>query len=193
MQIFTLSSSWGHFGRTCPLLASAPIPKSLPTFEIPGPLTYYLDIQQGPMTYGLLENPLYTAMPECQKRLITHEIRVLPAGSPLSKYVSLQASPGLGVVVNPFSEVIAPMPAIDMQLVMIDIYGQEAALDFQVIFVSGYSAYAPCLTTANVLQKGFALDYQYIIGSLWRHTLHIPTPYTPNKIDCTILQRISAR
>jgi hypothetical protein len=145
------------------------------------------------MTYVLLENPLYTAMLECQKRLLTFEIRVLPAGSPLSKYVSLQASPVLGVVVNPFSEVISPMPPINMQLVMIDIYGQEAALDFQVIFVSGYAAYTPCLTTANVLQKGFALDHQYIIGSLWRHKLHIPIPYTPNKIDCTILQRISAR
>jgi hypothetical protein len=72
-----------------------------------------------------------------------------------------------------------------MKLVLWDIYGNSANLNFILIIVENDPNFAACLTDPTVVKKPFALDHTYVIGSLWRHKIHIPRPMTKGLLDCT--------
>jgi hypothetical protein len=71
-----------------------------------------------------------------------------------------------------------------MRLYLVDIYGNENYLPFRVEIMTNNLAYTPCKTDSTVAKKPFALDHIYVIGSLWRHKIHIPLPRTQTLIDC---------
>ena len=71
-----------------------------------------------------------------------------------------------------------------MRLYLVDIYGNEDYLPLRVEIMTRNLAYAICQSESTVVKRPFALDHIYVIGSLWRHKIHIPLPRTQTLIDC---------
>jgi hypothetical protein len=80
-----------------------------------------------------------------------------------------------------------------MKLVLSDIYGNRAALFFTVLIVQRDTLLDQCRAEDKVVKKPFALDHIYVIGSLWRHKIHIPRPRTMGLIDCSSKLMINSR
>ena len=80
-----------------------------------------------------------------------------------------------------------------MKLVLWDIYGNSANLNFILIIVEYDPNFATCLTDSTVVKKPFAMDHTYVIGSLWRQKIHIPRQRTLELLDCTSQFVIIAR
>ena len=82
----------------CPGTGSVPL--HLPYLE---ERLYYINgFHSGPKHYGTLENPLYTSLSACQKRLLSYELRMeSPSAQALPIQVSLQVKPTLAIIVNP--------------------------------------------------------------------------------------------
>jgi hypothetical protein len=102
-------------------------------------------------------------------------------GSALPKFVrffrgSLQIQIDEGKFQGPLPA--PPMNEWKMKLVLWDIYGNSANLYFILIIVAHDPNFAACLSDSTVVKKPFALDHTYIIGSLWKHKIHIPRPRT---------------
>ena len=72
-----------------------------------------------------------------------------------------------------------------MKLVLTDIYGNQASLDFTVVITTLDPGYSPCYSDPTVVKKPFALDHIYVVGSLWRHKIHVPNPRTADRQDCS--------
>jgi hypothetical protein len=100
--------------------------------------------------------------------------------------VSLIREPKLELqIVNHGGSVHLPKGEWAMSLVLADIYGNEQAVHFTVYVVDDSVEYQGCRLDSTVLKQPFSLDHIYVIGSLWRHKIHIPLPRTQDLLDCS--------
>jgi hypothetical protein len=98
--------------------------------------------------------------------------------------VILKREPNLELkIVNYAGSVYLPKGEWEMSLVLADIFGNEQPVHFTVYVVDELVDY--CRRDSTVLKQPFALDHIYVIGSLWRHKIHIPLPLTQDLLDCS--------